>query len=307
LDIARAGERAVAVGDRGDIVVSDNGRDWRQVESPVDAMLTRVFFLDAKRGWAVGHDGAIVHTEDGGLHWAVQHWVPDRGPLYDVLFLDAQKGFAVGSYAVLLRTDDGGKNWNPVEADIRNTGLHFNAITRLADGTLFIAGERGILARSADGGTSWTMLDSPYRGSMFGALPMGEHGVLIYGLRGTIYAADDVRTARTVAVEGWDEFDRETVTDAAAVAAMGWRRIDNPSHESLFRGLPHDGGALLTGVNGVVLNVPAGAAGGVRALANAENESLSGLLLFDGKWLAVGRRGVRPLPIELAGPSGEHP
>ncbi len=299
LDLARAGRRLVAVGARGNIVVSDDGRDWQQVHSPVDVMLTRVFFLDARRGWAVGYDGAILQTGDGGRHWSVQRWVPDRGPLYDVLFLDAQRGFAVGSYGALLRSDDGGAHWQEIDSPIREPGLHFNAIARLADGTLFIAGERGMLARSADEGASWTMLDSPYRGSMFGVLPSGAHGAMIFGLRGSIYVTDDARAVRSIAVDGWDEFDRETVSDPAALAALGWRHVDSPSHESLFRGIADGDQALLTGVNGVVLQVPADG-GPVRALASAENETLSGLQPFDGQWIAVGLRGARALPVVAA-------
>ena len=58
LDIAAAGERLVAVGERGHILVSEErGESWRQVEVPTTAMLTRVFFFDETLGWAVGHDG----------------------------------------------------------------------------------------------------------------------------------------------------------------------------------------------------------------------------------------------------------
>ncbi len=302
LDVAKAGERLVAVGDHGDIVVSDNGNDWRQVESPVDVMLTRLYFHDAQHGWAVGHDGVILHTEDGGLSWKVQRWVPDKGPLYDVLFLDAQNGLAVGSYASLLHTSDGGQTWTDVSTDIQEPGLHFNAITKLADGTLFIAGERGMMARSADNGATWTMLDSPYKGSMFGALPHGAHGVIAFGLRGNIYITDDVRAVHEIAVKGWDEFDRETVIDPAALAKLGWRHPVNASNESLLRGAALPDGALLTGINGVLVEV-SGSQDAVHTVKSTENETLSGLVPVHDDWIAVGARGVRPLKIKTGEPS----
>ena len=301
LDIAQAGTRLVAVGDHGDILVSDNGSDWRQVASPVDVMLTRLYFHDALHGWAVGHDGAILHTEDGGLNWSVQRWVPDKGPLYDILFLDAQNGLAVGSYASLLRTSDGGHTWTDVKTDIQEPGLHFNAIVPLADGTLFIAGERGMMARSSDNGVTWTMLDSPYKGSMFGALPWGAHGVITFGLRGNIYITDDVRAAREIAVKGWDEFDRETVIDPAALAKLGWRHLENASNESLLRGAALADGALLTGIDGVLVQVTTGQ-DTVHTVKSSQNETLSGLLQTHDAWVAVGARGIRPLTIK----PGEH-
>jgi photosystem II stability/assembly factor-like uncharacterized protein len=73
LDIERAGERLVTVGDYGIALYSDdNGATWRQGEVPVQVMLTAVDFVDAQYGWAVGHDAVILHTQDGGETWTRQ-------------------------------------------------------------------------------------------------------------------------------------------------------------------------------------------------------------------------------------------
>lgn len=70
---ARAGDRMVAVGERGLIVVSDDrSATWRQVPSPVSVALTTVRFADALHGVAVGHGGTVLTTGDGGLNWAVR-------------------------------------------------------------------------------------------------------------------------------------------------------------------------------------------------------------------------------------------
>ena len=56
LDVAAAGDRLVAVGDHGIIVISaDHGRTWTQSLAPTRALLTGVSFPDAVHGWAVGH------------------------------------------------------------------------------------------------------------------------------------------------------------------------------------------------------------------------------------------------------------
>ncbi|HQW81289.1 MAG: hypothetical protein IPF83_03190 [Rhodanobacteraceae bacterium] len=130
LDIVDAGDRAVAVGERGHILVSETRRDgWRQIEHvPTRSTLTAVTAV-GPRVFAVGHDSIVLRSDDGGLTWARKRVVlfdrnnpdPRNGaPLLDVLFTDADHGFAVGAYATLLRTDDGGESWNYV--DILNRG-----------------------------------------------------------------------------------------------------------------------------------------------------------------------------------------
>ena len=73
LDIAKAGERLVAVGERGHIIYSDdNGKSWEQAEVPVMVTLTAIDFPTPEKGWAVGHDGVVLHTKDGGETWDKQ-------------------------------------------------------------------------------------------------------------------------------------------------------------------------------------------------------------------------------------------
>ena len=74
LDVAFAGDRLVAVGERGHIILSDDqGFNWSQAKQvPVISTLTAVYFADNNHGWAVGHDGVVLHTQDAGLTWVKQ-------------------------------------------------------------------------------------------------------------------------------------------------------------------------------------------------------------------------------------------
>ncbi|WP_069234400.1 YCF48-related protein [Burkholderia sp. MSMB175] len=73
VDVTQAGKRLVAVGDMGLIVHSDDwGVSWAQSPSPTSVMLTAVAFADERNGWAVGHDGVILATLDGGATWQRQ-------------------------------------------------------------------------------------------------------------------------------------------------------------------------------------------------------------------------------------------
>ncbi len=72
-DIAVAGERLVAAGERGHIIYSDDdGKTWIQAEVPVSVTLTAVHFPTPTHGWAVGHSGAVLHSSDGGESWKMQ-------------------------------------------------------------------------------------------------------------------------------------------------------------------------------------------------------------------------------------------
>ena len=114
-DAARIGNRVVAVGDRGYIVYSDsNGTSWQRAKTPPNTpLLTAIYFLDDKTGWAVGHDSTILTTTDRGESWSkVFSAADDQKPLMDVTFVDANRGFAVGAYGAFYGTSDGGKTWN---------------------------------------------------------------------------------------------------------------------------------------------------------------------------------------------------
>ncbi|WP_371261951.1 WD40/YVTN/BNR-like repeat-containing protein [Pseudomonas sp. ML96] len=195
LDIAHAGKRLIAVGDRGHILFSeDAGRNWVQARVPSRQLLTAVYFVDDKHGWAVGHDSQILATDDGGANWELQYENLEReAPLLDVWFRDTSTGYAVGAYGALLETNDGGKTWNDVSDRLDNEdGYHLNGITAVKDAGLFVVGEAGSMFRSADWGQTWEKIKGPYEGTLFGAVGTASSNTLLaYGLRGNLFRSTD--------------------------------------------------------------------------------------------------------------------
>ncbi len=195
LDVAHAGKRLVAVGDRGHILFSeDAGRNWVQARVPSRQLLTAVYFVDDKHGWAVGHDAQILASDDGGANWELQHEDLEReAPLLDIWFRDTSTGYAVGAYGALLETSDGGKTWNDVSDRLDNEdGYHLNGITAVKDAGLFVVGEAGSMFRSADWGQTWEKVQGPYEGTLFGALGTASANTLVaYGLRGNLFRSTD--------------------------------------------------------------------------------------------------------------------
>ena len=195
LDVASAGSRLVAVGQRGHIIYSDDqGKTWTQAKVPTRALLTAIYFVDATHGWAVGHDAQILATTDGGATWNLQFEDLEReSPLIDVWFENLNHGIAVGAYGTLLETSDGGKSWEDIGDALDNEdGVHLNSIIQVKDGGLLIAGEMGYMFRSADNGATWETVEPPYEGSLFGALPLNQsRSLLVFGLRGSVFRSTD--------------------------------------------------------------------------------------------------------------------
>ncbi len=278
LDAARAGDRIVAVGARGYIVVSsDQGAAWSRARAPDAPLLTAVDFIDAQHGWAVGHDSVILATADGGESWTKQFSAPsEQRPLMDVLFVSPETGFAVGAYGAYYETSDGGKSWNPRK--IIPDDKHLNAIVQVAPGKLLIVGEAGTVLVSDDAGRKWSAGASPYKGSLFGAVVAADGAVVAFGLRGHIYRS----------------------TDAGAT----WSAIENASDATLMGGsLLPDGAIVLAGAAGTALvsrdngrSFVALPTGTTRMLAKA-------MLGAPNKVLLLGEEGPLevPLPLERRG------
>lgn len=194
---ARAG-RIVAVGERGHVLVSqDQGQTWRQVAVPTRKTLTAIAFADERVLVAVGHQGSMVRSEDSGETWKqVQTGAAQDSSFLDVVFLDSNHGFAVGAYGLFMGTADGGVSWKP--RTITDDGFHYNRIVLGRDGTLYIAGEAGTLLRSMDSGETWDSIPTPYEGSFFGLLDLGNDSQLAFGLRGHVYRS-------TTRGDDWEE------------------------------------------------------------------------------------------------------
>lgn len=280
LDVeAKPGGGFVAVGMRGHVLISEDGIHWTQSPTPVQTQLTAVDFVDAKRGWAVGHAATIIATTDGGKTWTLQHYDPAlETPFLDVKFFGDGKGFAIGAYDLFYKTFDGGKTWTEFEPSLSLGGWHLNAMVALDNGTLVVAGETGLLSKSTDGGETWQLIEAPYSGTFFGMRQLGPQGLLLFGLRGHAFVTDDVSKLQvlppdtdlgyqfklppTMDTGGKSEADAKAEALAAAeraaaekkAAESNWDVVENgESILSLFGATTTaDGGYVLVGLNGVI-------------------------------------------------------
>ena len=204
LDTAKAGDRYISVGDRGHILVSDDGGNtWTQTTNvPAAVTLTAVDFADDKTGWVVGHDATIMKTEDGGQTWTKQFEDPYiQAPLLNVLALSGQHAIAVGAYGKMVVTKDGGESWED-RLLFEEDDFHINALVKASDGTIWAAAEAGSLYKSMDNGDTFEPVDSPYEGSFWNGIALDSGRVLLFGMRGNVFYTDDG--------ENWEHSDTGT-------------------------------------------------------------------------------------------------
>lgn len=303
LAIANAGDRLVAVGERGIVLLSDDGgAAWRQAQVPVSVTLTGVQFVSEKVGWAIGHLGVVLNTVDGGQHWTLQldgqraatlalqaerdagvsrgvaqSFVedgPDK-PLLDLYFESTNVGWVVGAYNLALRTEDGGKSWQSVMNRLPNPkGQHLYAVKPVG-GALYIVGEQGLLMRSLDQGQHFETVPSPSKGTYFG-LVVGRQGeLLLYGLRGRAFLSSD--------------------------AASSWTEVDTGTRASISAGIALENGVLVLTSQAGELLISRDGGKTFKAAANRSGSPVTALLASrTGTLVAASLRGVGKLDLSAA-------
>jgi photosystem II stability/assembly factor-like uncharacterized protein len=215
--LARAGERVVAVGQRGHVLTSDDlGQSWKQAEVPISSDLVAVHFPTPQLGWAVGHDGVVLHSADGGRSWKRQRdGRPDAAdtPLLDVWFQDASTGYAVGAFGVLLRTTDGGQSWTSLQQASDNPkNMHLYAVRGIGE-DVYVAGEQGLLLKLDRGAARFNALTLPYKGTLFGVTGSAR-AVVVHGLRGNVLRSTDGGASWNVVATGLQVGMTASTTDA---------------------------------------------------------------------------------------------
>jgi photosystem II stability/assembly factor-like uncharacterized protein len=212
---SHAGSRLVAIGDHGVIVLSDDGQHWRQATSvPVDSLLTAVSFVDEQNGWAVGHGGVLLRTQDGGENWLLQQQLDDAPVLLSVWFENASHGIVVGAYGYASETHDGGQSWLRLVVGANGDDFHLNQIFPGADCSLFIAAEGGNAYRSQDNGATWQALDTGTSGSLWSGTSLYDGRVLLVGMSGRVLLSGDQGNSW----QGLNSGSRETITAVTQLA-----------------------------------------------------------------------------------------
>ncbi len=205
LDITSAGDRLVAVGEYGNILYSDDqGVSWRQAQVPVQVMLTAVHFPSALKGWAVGHDAVILHSEDGGETWHKQldGWQTGHillaGAQVWLTRVEAQLEALQGSddEALLLQRDAAGMALDEAEREIEmGPNRPFLDVWFADEQHGYAIGAFNYFFVTADGGRTWqdgsARVPNPEFLHLYSIHPIAEQTLLMAGEFGLLLRSRD--------------------------------------------------------------------------------------------------------------------
>lgn len=312
LDVVRTNAGYFAVGERGHVLVSEDGQAWTQAKVPTRATLTTIATADGVL-WAAGHDGVIVHSTDGGQTWTRRRAAPwsydivdpsEGVPVMDLLFTDARNGFAIGAYSLMLVTSDGGVTWTP-RSVLGGAAEEAPAAEEPAADEVAAADD-------------WTfsdddlMLDAESDPHLNAMARAGSGALVIAGERGTFMRSRDggqTWESKRLPYEGsmfgvlaWEDDHilvfglRGNVLESRDLGDS-WTEVETGITTSLMGGhaLP-GGGAVLVGANGAILTRPDADTpftATAYEMSTGETPLLSGVLpVDDAGYLVIGDKGA---------------
>jgi photosystem II stability/assembly factor-like uncharacterized protein len=155
---AHDGANGWIVGEHGAIYhTSDGGKNWNKQSCPIQDSLFKVTVLNADQACAVGANGVLVCTQNGGVSWTVNRFKDFT--FFDVTSYAGSGLWAVGEYKSILFSSDWGKHWQLVAGGQRVfTAPPYFAISLMGDGDGVLAALGPSFERTSNGGKSWSAL-----------------------------------------------------------------------------------------------------------------------------------------------------
>lgn len=134
-----------------------------------------VDFFDNNNALAVGGDGGIMKTTDGGTTWisgiftfvnAAGFW--QKPSFSDVHFVTATTAYAVGSLGLMAKSTDGGVTWGLIKSPLYANAKNINTCWFIDANKGYIAGQNNNTIDSLpklyvtlNGGTTWDSIGAP--------------------------------------------------------------------------------------------------------------------------------------------------
>lgn len=145
------------------ILTSDTScAHWDTLWIGADVPLYSMCFADTMNGWAVGEQGTIMKTTNGGLNWN-RIYRDSSITLKYVTAVDSLRIYALADQNKILNSTDGGKTWNGKSV---NTSFFFPKAVFLDKDIGFLTANSGLPLKTVDGGITWNEQGKNIEGSI---------------------------------------------------------------------------------------------------------------------------------------------
>ncbi|WP_168171967.1 YCF48-related protein [Algoriphagus sp. A40] len=218
-------QEGILVGENLIVRTSDGGTTWEEVLQKIDVRLNDVLLMGGNKGVAVGENGTVYLSSDGGKSWARK----ESGTQNDLFSLTQNPTgllIAAGENGEIINSSDFGETWKKVTS---GTTLSLNEVVFVNENTGFIAAGEGKILRTFDKGNSWSISGIGSNPSLFGiafsnemiGYAVGENGFFAKTVDGganwSILNSTTTNTLRKVAISPLDVRIVVAVGDLATV------------------------------------------------------------------------------------------
>jgi photosystem II stability/assembly factor-like uncharacterized protein len=217
-----------------------------------------ISFTDENNGAAVGEQGTILRTTNGGEIWNKQNSSTDKW-LCGVCFIDENNGIAVGEGGTILRTTNGGIAWNLPSIQ---TSAYLEYLRRacFSNGNYTIVGDDGIILKSTDGGKNWFQQTSGTISTLYDVYYSDDkNGIIIGGISNPDFSNQGIILKTTNGGETW-----ETKSNEETPLLLGFDFIDKDN-------------GIAVGAHEVILRTTNGGINWVEQFLGPENYDLDGV------------------------------
>jgi photosystem II stability/assembly factor-like uncharacterized protein len=136
----------IAVGDDGEALIQTGNLEWRRRSTGTGRHLNAVAIAPGTRtAWAVGDEGTILKTTDGGRNWSIQSSHTTRH-LHAVIAVDKNGAWAAGDEGEIRKTGDAGVTWSRADTP---GAKHLRGICRSSEVVVAVGDDGALVFRHA--------------------------------------------------------------------------------------------------------------------------------------------------------------
>ena len=233
-----------------------------------------IYMVDENLGWAVGDQGLLLRTGNGGRAWS-----PVRSPTFSTLNAvaftsDGQTGWIAANGGLVYKTEDGGAAWQPVtHENVQDPIYSWKDLAVYGDRErLVLVGENSSNGRAAftwqNSNTSYRTLDVDGGPGLYGVsakgrriAAVGSNGLLVYTFNTFSWNEETVTGANVISLQG------VAIDEQGAAVAVGanqvfhtvelgedWVRAEDSGTSQLLYAVDRSGNQVwASGESGVVI------------------------------------------------------